>query len=592
MSLSSSAGDLPQTSRQAEDVSCSLYVKGLERRPGRTLDVVAFNAHEAIFAPMRVEIEIVSADDAIALEELMDRPATLTVSHKYQDEPRHFSGVVVEAERGDTGQRRTAYRLVLMSALARLGHGSDCRIFQMKSVPEIVSEIFKEHEIDHAEWMLGAPHEAREFCVQYRETHLAFIARLLAEEGIWYHLTSGPEGQETLVLTDSPGAPDCPQQPKLAYNGMASGVLKDVWCYSFSRSERLRATSLSLNDYTFKNPDARQLQRHVCSHGNGVRDAYHLYDYPGRYKQDGPGKAFTRTRLEAARVDATTAAGASNGPHLVAGRRFELTDHPGDGVNGRYRLLAVVHRGEQGQAALEDAAGPEAPGAAVQTAYEARFIAQPADLVYRPPMQAKPMVDGPQIAIVTGPEGEDIHTDEHGRVKLWFPWDRHTERCEHSSCWVRVAQGSAGPGFGSLAIPRIGQEVIVDFLEGDPDQPIVTGRAYHATNRAPYALPANKTKMVIRSCTHKAADKRQQYNELSFEDEAGSEEILLRAQRDKLEMVPNRSYEIVGSGFDGLLAAIGGAIGLGGFAPGMQGGLTAMLDHAGDAPDERYKYRG
>ena len=287
-------------------------------------------------------------------------------------------------------------------------------------------------------------------------------------------------------------------------------------------------------DYTFKNPPYNQQHAHQRGEDNGSAGDYALYEYPGRYKADGVGKPFTKHRLEAARVEATTGQGATNAIHLMAGHQFTLTDHPNGQYNIKYHLLAVSHQGSQPQAVGEEAG-------AGATTYSAGFEVMPARLPYRPKLSAKPLVDGPQIAHVTGPEGEEIYCDEHGRVKVWFPWDRHGKKNDTSSCWIRVASNWAGASWGHIAIPRIGHEVIVDFLEGDPDQPIITGRTYHANNKSPYQLPDHKTKMVIRSDSHKGDG----FNEISFEDQSGEEQIYIHAQKDQdIHVENNRAKRI------------------------------------------------
>ncbi|WP_139312256.1 type VI secretion system Vgr family protein, partial [Vibrio ponticus] len=245
------------------------------------------------------------------------------------------------------------------------------------------------------------------------------------------------------------------------------------------------------------------------------------YDFPGRYKDDGSGKAFSQYRLEYLRRESHTAHGKSNHPALHAGVKFDLIENLELTANRDWLVVEVSHQGTQPQA-LEEEGGSGA------TTYSNQFKVIPADKPWRAEPQPKPQVDGPMIAIVVGPEGEEIYCDEHGRVKLHFPWDRYSAGNEQSSCWVRVSQGWAGAQYGFMAVPRIGHEVIVEFLHGDPDQPIITGRTYHATNTPPYALPEHKTKTVLRSETHQGEG----FNELSFEDQAGTEKVYLHAQKD------------------------------------------------------------
>ncbi|WP_244277908.1 type VI secretion system tip protein TssI/VgrG, partial [Pseudovibrio sp. W74] len=263
----------------------------------------------------------------------------------------------------------------------------------------------------------------------------------------------------------------------LSYNATSGGVVRGAFCSRFALTERLRSTSTMQRDYSFKNPPYNHQHRQERAEDNGSADDYELFEYPGRYKADGVGKAFTRHRLEAARVDATTGQGSTNSIHMMPGHLLVLSAHPNKDYNIKYHLLGVSHQGRQPQALSEEAGSGT-------TTYNASFEAMPARLPYRPKLIRKPLVDGPQIAHITGPEGEEIYCDEHGRVKVWFPWDRHSKKNDTSSCWIRVASNWAGASWGHIAIPRIGHEVVVDFLEGDPDQPIITGRTYHNNNKS------------------------------------------------------------------------------------------------------------
>ncbi|MFP1895572.1 type VI secretion system tip protein TssI/VgrG, partial [Lonsdalea quercina] len=258
------------------------------------------------------------------------------------------------------------------------------------------------------------------------------------------------------------------------------------------------------------------------------------YDYPGRFKKDPSGKAFSGHRLDALRADAVTGQGASNCAALMPGSAFTLTEHPNLTLNIGWQVVTVSHTGTQPQA-LEEEGGGE------PTTLTNTFGVVKASTTWRAKMPHRPMVDGPQIATVVGPAGEEIYCDEYGRVKLQFPWDRYGASDDQSSCWVRVSQGWAGGQYGMMAIPRIGHEVVVSFLEGDPDQPIVTGRTYHATHPAPYPLPTHKTRTVIRSDTHKGKG----FNELSFEDEADKQEIFIHAQKNMALRVLNSKDERV-----------------------------------------------
>ncbi len=272
-------------------------------------------------------------------------------------------------------------------------------------------------------------------------------------------------------------------------------------------------------DYTFKRPGWAGRFDQEGQHQDYQRTQYEVYDYPGRFK-GAHGQNFARWQMEGWRNNAETARGMSRSPEIWPGRRIVLTGHPQANLNREWQVVASELHGEQPQAV------PGRRGAG--TALDNHFAVIPADRTWRPQPRLKPLVDGPQSAVVTGPEGEEIFCDEHGRVRVKFNWDRYNPADQDSSCWIRVAQAWAGTGFGNLAIPRVGQEVIVDFLNGDPDQPIIMGRTYHQENRTPGSLPGTKTQMTIRSKTYMGSG----FNELKFDDATGKEQVYIHAQKD------------------------------------------------------------
>ncbi|WP_083743738.1 type VI secretion system Vgr family protein [Methylobacterium radiotolerans] len=488
--------------------------------PDADLAVTGFRLEEAISTLFQAEIALASPDPGLDLTALLDKPARLTVLDRYGP-PRHVHGVLALAERGDTGAHHTRYSVLLMPALHRLRFSADCRIFQTKSVPEIVEAVLKENGVSAFRFALTEQHPAREYCVQYRETHLAFVERLMAEEGIAYHFEH-TEGAHTLVLTDATKlALDAPGAEAIEYNAEPGGTVKGPHVSRFTWREVVAPSDVVQRDHFFRNPVHDFEARAQASVLNGLTRKLEMYDYPGRYKADAVGRAFTRYRLEGYRDEASHGEGAGRCARLLPGHRFALSEHPDPALSRRFLVVAASHAGSQ-PGAVEGDAGDG--GAYLTTSF--RVIRH--DTPYRPDAPAKPRVEGPQMAIVTGPAGEEIHCDAFGRVKVRFPWDRSGKADDTASCWIRVSQGWAGASWGQIALPRVGQHVIVDFLEGDPDQPIITGRAYNAREPVPYPLPANKTRMTIKSKTHKGEG----FNELRFEDEQGREEVFVHAQRD------------------------------------------------------------
>ncbi|WP_240651642.1 type VI secretion system tip protein VgrG [Serratia microhaemolytica] len=501
-------------------------------QPAGTFAVVDFTLNEHYSSLFELELNLASADPAIDFDAVLDRGAKLSV---WRDGvlQRAVSGIVTRFEQGDTGFHQTRYRMEVRPSLWRLGLRRNSRIFQLETIEEIISKLLREAQIVDYAFGLRHPHPAREFCVQYQETDLEFIQRLAAEEGIFYYFEFN-QGRHTVVFADDNGI--IPKKASLPYNPNVAAQAQELCVNSFIRSAQVRPAVVQMKDYTFKNPrwDATFTQQ--ASGQIYQRTSYEHFDFPGRFKDEQHGKDFTRYRLDALRNDASLGHGHSNDFRLQPGIRLTLSQHPRADLNCAWQLIATRHSGQQPQA-MEQEAGDK--GTHLNTEFQ--FI--PRTQTWRPSPLPKPLMDGPQIAKVVGPGNEEIFCDEHGRVRVQFPWDRYGNSDDHSSCWIRVSQPWAGQGWGMIAIPRVGQEVVVDFLHGDPDQPIVTGRTYHAVNRATFPLPMAKTQMVLRSKTHKGEG----YNELRFEDAKGMEGLFLHAQRDMTTQVLNNRVTEVGA---------------------------------------------
>ncbi|OEC47812.1 type VI secretion system tip protein TssI/VgrG, partial [Aeromonas sp. ANNP30] len=335
-------------------------------------------------------------------------------------------------------------------------------------------------------------------------------------------------GKHRLVFADDAAA--LTDGPALFFNLGNRSLEQGPYIRQFHYREAVRQAEVELKDYSFKTPAYALSHKKMGAELEHQRDTYQHFDYPGRFKQDPSGKSFTQYRLDALRRDAMASRGQSNCAALLPGQTFALSEHPNAALNTDWQIVSIVHIGKQPQA-LEEEGGDGA------TTVTNEFSVVKALQTWRPLLPHKPMVDGPQIATVVGPSGEEIYCDKYGRIKLQFPWDRYGANNDQSSCWVRVSQGWAGGQYGMMAVPRIGHEVIVSFLEGDPDQPIVTGRTYHATNQTPYVLPEHKTRTLLRTDTHKG----QGFNELRFEDEASREQIYIHAQKD-MDVVINHIH--------------------------------------------------
>ncbi|STA81075.1 type VI secretion system Vgr family protein [Citrobacter koseri] len=503
----------------------------MEKLSASTFAVVEFELKEALNAPFALSLKLASPQPGIDFGDVLDQPCELMVWYNGELQ-RRVNGIVSHFAQGDTGFRRTRYEAIVRPALWRTGLRTNCRIFQVKKPQDIIGELLEEAGILDYAFSLRQDHAAREYCVQYRESDLDFITRLAAEEGMffWHEFD---EGKHRVVFADHTGALEKKDSPvffSLANQGLEQGA----YIRQFRYAEAVRTTAVELRDYSFKNPAYNQSNKKISHDLAHQREPYEHYDYPGRYKQAESGKAFSAYRLDALRADAVTGNGLSNCADLRPGLRFMLEEHQNAAFNTQWQVVSVKHEGKQPQALEEE--GGDKP-----TTFTNKFEVIKGGTAWRALMPERPMVDGPQIATVTGPATEEIYCDEHGRVKVKFPWDRYGNSDDLSSCWMRVSQGWAGGRYGMVALPRVGHEVVVSFLEGDPDQPIITGRTFHGVNLTPYPLPLHKNRMVLRSDTVQGDG----YNELSFEDTAGSEELLLRAQKNMALRVLNSKDERV-----------------------------------------------
>lgn len=508
----------------ALSLAFTLTIDGLDEN---TFVVRDFDGHESLshqasfFSDchgFHYDIGLASRRSDLSAFDVVDQFAQL---HIIQDGEcvQRVHGVVSGFTLGDTGHNYTFYRLSLVPSMMRLSLHHDRRIFQKQSVSEIISTLLQEAGIQDYAFALTRDMPLREFCMQYRETNLAFIERLAAEEGLVYH-HEHIAGKHTVVFSDASVMLPMLSEP-VTYHRNGGGVAPSTFISTFEQHTQRGVAEVALEDRSFQKPDYRFTQ---SAHGRELdyqRDDYAYFDFPGRYKDDQQGKALSQIRLDYLRREEHTVSGQSNEPLLRAGYRFSLTDHMDASSNLDWTVVNVHHQGRQPQA-LEEEGGSGA------TTYHNTFKLIPADHTWRASPTLKPLAHGPEIAVVVGPEGEEIHCDQYGRVRIQFPWDRYSANDDSASCWIRVAQGLAGSQYGIVALPRVGDEVVVSFIHGDPDQPMVTGRTYHETNVPPYPLPEHKTKIVLRSKTHQG----QGFNELSFEDQAGQEKLYLHAQKD------------------------------------------------------------
>jgi len=472
----------------------------------------AFHGEEAVSSPFRFTLELVSENAGLDFAQIVGEGVTVSLA-RAGGSARYFHGVCTRFVQGGTQAGLTTYHAELRPWLWMLSLSADCRIYQNQTVPQIVEAVFQELGFPDHRSSLSGSYPPLEYCVQYRETALAFVSRLLEQAGIGYFFEHAG-GKHTLVLADDAGAfPACPGQATATYAGSTTDAQVDGVVASCALEQRVTTGKLSLDDFNFETPSTD-----LVATVDGQSGTMRVYDYPGGFTAKSDGEAAARLRIEAAEARGTVLTGESWCRAFTPGCTFTLAGHDRASVNQAYLLLSVSHTADQ-------------------AGYANHFEAIPSSVTYRPPLATpRPRIAGAQTAIVVGAGGEEVHTDQYGRVKVQFHWDQVGKNDETSSCWMRVAQGWAGKGWGSLFLPRVGMEVIVSFLEGDPDQPIVSGCVYNAQQTVPYELPANGTRSTVKSSSSKGGSGA---NELRFEDKAGAEELFLQAQKDMKVTVLN-----------------------------------------------------
>ena len=484
------------------------------------LQVLSFEGRETLNKPYRFDIELISQNASLDLDALINQTAYLA----FGPSGKGVHGVVYAITQGDSGKRLTRYRISLRPQLAYLAHRYNQRIFQHLTVPQIISQVLEDHGIqsDAYQFQLGYIYPERDYCVQYDESDLHFIQRLCEEEGISFHFQHS-EDSHRLVFGD-----DASVFPKLAplnYQ-QGSGLSADHEVVrAFGVRLETRSTHATWRDYDFEQPKLQM----EADYRSEFSPALEVYDYPGRFTDRTRGKHLAKRSLERLRSDYELAEGQSDA-YLISGHFLALAGHPRQQWNDLWLLNEVIHEGKQPQVLEESVTSNTQPGDGFQQGYRNSFSATPWDIPYRPALEhRKPKVLGSQTAVVTGPAGEEIHCDQYGRVKVQFHWDREGLGNDTTSCWLRVASNWAGDAYGGVAIPRVGMEVLVTFLEGDPDQPLITGCLYHAEHVVPYDLPANKTRSVFKTLSSPGGGG---YNEFRIEDRKGAEQIYIHAQRD------------------------------------------------------------
>lgn len=516
----------------------------------QALLLVGLHGREALSSLFSFQLDLLSEESSIAFEKVLGQKATVEVALP-NAEKRFFSGIIKRISQGERGISFTRYSAELVPRAWLLTRRAQSRIFQHISVPDILKKVFEGLDVSYE--IVGS-FQPRNFCVQYRETDFDFASRLMEEEGIYYFFQHSAGGHKMVLANTPQSHPDLPEA-RVIYEELSGHLHEEDRVHSWEKVQELRSGKYTLWDHCFELPhkhleadksilESVQVGRTTQKLKVGGNDALEIYDYPGAYAQRFDGvdkgggdasssiqqifednKRTVEIRMQAETAPGLVIEGAGTCRQFTAGYKFALERHFSD--DGKYVLTSVEHSCRQ-----EIGTGP-----AGAFEYQNRFRCIPFAVPYRPPrLTPLPRVHGTQTAVVVGPAGEEIFTDKYGRVKVQFHWDREGKNDAGSSCWVRVGTLWAGKQWGVIHIPRIGQEVIVDFLEGDPDQPIVIGSVYNADQMPPYGLPDNKTRSGIksRSSLHGGADN---CNEIRFEDKKGQEQIVVNAEKDLLTTV-------------------------------------------------------
>jgi type VI secretion system secreted protein VgrG len=468
--------------------------------------VRGFNGEEQISGLFRYELEMVSEDKALDFSAIVGEGATVKL--RLNDGTDHFfHGVVARFVQEDDNERFATYYAELRPWFWVLTKAADCRIYQNKSVPDIVTGLFDELGFSDYRNVTTGSYAAREYCVQYNETAFDFVSRLLEDEGIFYFFEH-EDGMHTLVLADDASAhKPCPGLDEGArYRASAVNYTDDHAVTRLRIEQQVVTGKFAHDDFNFETPSTD-----LKVEASGDAGQMRVYEYPGGFIEKGVGESRANLRLEAHEHPQKLLRGEGHVRAFASGFKFDLKGHYRGDANASYVLRSVSH-------------------AATQESYTNSFEAFPADAPFRPPRTTtRPLIAGVQTAIVVGKSGEEIWTDKYGRVKVQFHWDQKGKSDENSSCWIRVDQGWAGKQWGGIFLPRIGQEVVVAFEEGDPDRPVVTGAVYNAEQTVPYTLPAEQTKSTVKTNSSKGGAG---FNELRFEDKKDSEEVYLHAQKD------------------------------------------------------------
>ncbi|HAT7703864.1 TPA: type VI secretion system tip protein VgrG [Enterobacter roggenkampii] len=492
---------------------------------------------EAMSESFALTLTVLGTDARIDRSKLLGQPVTVTIPTQSLLTPRYINGKITRVAVSAvelTGTRYAVYQLTVEPDLWPMKRDRNLRIFQGQTVPQIVKTLLGEHQVNVEDKLTGS-YRVWDYCVQYQESSLDFVSRLMELEGIAYHFRHEAD-KHTLVLTDAATQ----YQPFSGYEVIpyhqtpSGGSTDEEGISQWALEDSVTPGIYSLDDYDFRKPNAWlfQAQQNPASQKPGSID---VYDWPGRFVDKGHGEFYARIRQERWQVEHQQIQATATAAGIAPGHTFTLTNAPFFSDNGEYLVTAAGYHLEENRYASGEG----------ETIHRTDFTVIPASVAYRPAQStAWPRTYGPQTAKVVGPKGESIWTDKYGRVKVKFHWDRLAKGDDTSSCWVRVSSAWAGQGYGGVQIPRVGDEVVVDFINGDPDRPIITGRVYNDASMPPWALPAAATQMGFMSRTKDGSVDNA--NALRFEDKAGAEQVWIQAERNMDTSVKNDETHSVG----------------------------------------------
>lgn len=508
--------------------------------------LLSVSAQERLGQLPAYELSLVAKKPGVKASEILGKNVTVGLEMPGGKELRYFNGYITRFsdagvtsasyfKEGDRG-RAYVYHLTMHPWLWFLTRHTDFRIFQNKAIPNIIDEVCQKYPFAQLDKQLTRSYSPWEYCCQYRESDFNFISRLMEQEGIYYYFKH-ENGKHTMVLCDSPGA----HQPRagyaqIPYSETGSEHAKDKeYIHEWHVRHEVQPGRYSVDDFDFEKPTVDLIAKSSHTESHDLNN-YEYYDYPGQYVVRSEGEQYARIRLEELHSQYQVVSGSGAVRGIQPGFTFKLVDHAQTDKNEEFLVTDANYHITNNQ-----------PGSGGGDAdFQCRFHALQAKTPFRPErLTQKPVVQGPQTAIVVGPAGEEIHVDKYGRVKVQFHWDRYNDADDKSSCWVRVSQPWASKGWGAMFLPRIGHEVIIEFLEGDPDRPIITGRVYNGQSMPPWALPGEKTRSGFKTRTYKGGNSN--FNELSFDDKQGSEEIFIHAEKDKNIRIKNKRTEYVGN---------------------------------------------